>query len=117
MHKENLTKQQAMLKAKDMWNESEIPQGGKAILKAKSMINGSGATAANEPSRIEVLTNILTYFKNGVHNSKPTKSYPESRCLDYTKTEVGSNSGQFHYKLTGDEEAIKDYVSCGLLLD
>lgn len=96
MHKENLTKHEA-------------------ILKAKSMIVGT--TTANQPSRIETLTKIFTYFKNGVHNSKPTKAYLESRCLDYTKTEVGYNSGQFHYKMAGDEEAIKDYVSCGLLLE
>jgi DNA primase len=96
MHKENITKHEA-------------------ILKAKTMI--SGTSISNQPSRIEVLSKIFTYFKNGVHNSKPTKAYLEQRCLDHTKTEVGYNSGQFHYKMTGDEEAMKDYVNCGLLLE
>ena len=99
MHKESCTKHEA-------------------IVKAKAMIGGGGtATPINTLSKTAILTKIFTYFKNGVHNSKPTKSYLESRCLDWTKTEVGYNSGQFHYKLTGGGEAIKQYVRCGLLLE
>jgi len=97
MHKENLTKHEA-------------------ILKAKSMISG-GATATNEPSRTEVLTNIFTYFKNGVSSSKPAKEYIESRCLDYTKTEIGYNSGQFHHGKRKDETLINSCIKYGILLD
>lgn len=98
LHKENCTKHEA-------------------IMKAKEMIGGGTSKPMKELSKSIILTKIFTYFKNGVHNSKPTKAYLESRCLDFTKTEVGYNSGQFHYKLTNGDEAIKQYVRCGLLLD
>ena len=98
MHKENCTKHEA-------------------IMKAKEMIGGGTSKPMKELSKSVILTKIFTYFKNGVHNSKPTKAYLESRCLDFTITEVGYNSGQFHYKLSGGDEAIKEYVKCGLLLE
>ena len=98
MHKESCTKHEA-------------------ILKAKEMIGGGTSKPMKELSKSVILTKIFTYFKNGVHNSKPTKAYLESRSLDWTKTEVGYNSGQFHYKLSGGGEAIKQYVKCGLLLE
>ena len=98
MHKESCTKHEA-------------------IMKAKEMIGGGTSKPMKELSKSIILTKIFTYFKNGVHNSKPTKAYLESRCLDFTKTEVGYNSGQFHYKLSGGDEAIKEYVRCGLLLE
>ncbi|HFD32743.1 MAG TPA: hypothetical protein ENJ28_08585 [Gammaproteobacteria bacterium] len=80
----------------------------KAILKAKELIrpgevgqvNPGEATkkqSTEELSRSAVLTKMFTYFKNGVHNSKPAKEYLQKRCLDFTKTEVGYNSGQFHH--------------------
>jgi len=98
MHKESCTKHEA-------------------IMKAKEMIGGGTSKPMKELSKSVILTKIFTYFKNGVHNSKPTKAYLESRCLDFTKTEVGYNSGQFHYKLSGGDEAIREYVRCGLLLE
>jgi DNA primase len=98
MHKESITKREA-------------------ILKAKLMINGGGATAANTPYRIETLTNIFIYFKNGVSGSKQAKEYIESRCLDYTKTEIGYNSGQFHHGKRKDEDLIKSCIKYGILLD
>jgi energy-coupling factor transporter ATP-binding protein EcfA2 len=60
---------------------------------------------------------MFTYFKNGVHNSKPAKEYLQSRCLDFTKTEVGYNSGQFHHGARKDEALIKSCINYGLLLD
>ncbi len=80
MHKENLTKREA-------------------ILKAQSMI--SGATTPIKPpteelARIAVLTKMFTYFKNAIHNSKPAQEYLQSRCLDNQKTEVGYNSGEYY---------------------
>ncbi len=90
-----------------------------AILKAKAMIQGDQIRQKpiQDLSRSEILTKIFTYFKNGVSNSKPAKDYLESRCLDFEKTEVGYNSGQFHYKLDTSDASIKQYVKCGLLLE
>ena len=101
MHKENLTKREA-------------------ILKAQSLITGNTQTHKQptaELTRIAVLTKMFTYFKNAIHNSKPAKEYLESRCLDFTKTGVGYNSGQFHHGTRKDEALINSCIKYGLLLD
>ena len=107
MHKESCTKHEA-------------------IIKAKGMINGNGSsTKANSPTqipmdelpKIAVLTKMFTYFKNGVHNSKPAKEYLQKRGLDFTKTEVGYNSGQFHHGTRKDESLIISCIKYGILLD
>ncbi len=89
-----------------------------AILKAKALINGSGTTTAvRDLTRSAVLTKMFTYFKNGVHNSKPAREYLESRNLDHTQIEVGYNSGQFHHGARKDKYLIESCVKVGLLLD
>ena len=94
-----------------------------AILKAKALINGEktatiGAAPKTETGqRIRLLTNMFTYFKNAVHNSKPAKEYLEKRGLDFTETEVGYNSGQFHHGTRKDENLIASCLKYGLLLD
>ena len=105
MYKENLTKREA-------------------ILKAQSMVTGesSTGTTATKPmkqqeSRITFLTNMFTYFKNAIHNSKPAQEYLQSRKLDNSKTEVGYNSGQFHHGARKDENLINTCLKYGLLLD
>jgi len=55
MHKENTDKHQA-------------------ILKAKELIGGT-AEPIQQLTRAAILTKMFTYFKNGVHNSKPAKKY------------------------------------------
>jgi DNA primase len=101
MHKENLTKREA-------------------ILKAQSMITGETETHKQptaELTRIAVLTKMFTYFKNAIHNSKPAQKYLQGRCLDNQKTEVGYNSGQFHHGTRKDEALINSCLKYGLLLD
>ena len=51
-----------------------------AIKKAGQMITGSTGTMRAKPmkqqeSRISFLTNMFTYFKNAIHNSKPAQEY------------------------------------------
>ncbi len=101
MYKEKGTKREAILKAKEL-----ISPGASAKSKSTEQLTRSG-----------VLTKMFTYFKNGVHNSKPAKEYLQKRCLDFTKTEVGYNSGQFHHGKRKDEDLIKSCVKYGLLLD
>ncbi len=101
MHKENLTKREA-------------------ILKAQSLITGNTQTHKQptaELTRIAVLTKMFAYFKNAVHNSKPAQEYLQSRCLGNQKTEVGYNSGQFHHGTRKDEALIQSCIKYGLLLD
>ena len=89
-----------------------------AILKAKLLINPGTTTKQAEPQgRTAVLTKLFTYFKNGVHNSKPAKEYLEKRGLDFTTTEVGYNSGQFHHGTRKDEALIKSCIKYGILID
>lgn len=85
-----------------------------AILKAKELITGN-ISPAQELTRTAILTKMFTYFKNAVHNSPPAREYIESRSLDFTKLEIGYNTGQFHHGSRKDEALIKSCVKIGLL--
>jgi DNA primase catalytic core len=87
-----------------------------AILKAKAMISGEVSPAA-QLTRVAVLTKMFTYFKNAIYNSKPAQDYLQQRGLDYQKTEVGYNSGQFHHGTRKNEALIQSCVRLGLLTD
>jgi len=100
MHKENLSKHEAILKATEL--------AGGTVINNKPV---------SELSRIAVLTKIFTYFKNGVHNSNPAKEYLQKRRLDFNKTEVGYNSGQFHHGKRNDKHLVQSCIKYGLLLD
>lgn len=102
LHKENCTK-------------------GEAIRKAKEII---GYTAPDSKERYQpdlsksqFLANMYQYFKNAVHNSKPAKTYLESRSLDFKKIEIGYNAGQFHHGARKDENVINQCLEYGLLID
>ena len=97
MHKESCTKHEA-------------------IKKCENLLVGS-VSPARELTRVAVLTNMFTYFRNAVHNSKPAREYLESRGLDYGRTETGYNSGQFHHGTRKDETLIEACLKYGLLLD
>ncbi len=88
-----------------------------AIEKCKSMITGTTPTTspAAQLTKAAILTKMFTYFKNGVHNSKPAQEFIQSRTLDYTKLEIGYNSGQFHHGTRKDEALIKSCLQIGLL--
>ena len=103
----------------------------KAIKKAEQMITGESSTGTRgehgrttmkaqpkqEASRTVFLTQMFTYFKNAIHNSKPAQEYLQHRKLDNGKTEVGYNSGQFHHGARKDENLINTCLQYGLLLD
>lgn len=96
MYKENISKHEAIKKAEDILNpSSENPK----------------------ISREKFLTNMFQYFRNAINNSKPAKEYLEKRSLDFTRLEVGYNSGQFHHGERKTEELINKSVEYGLLLD
>lgn len=112
MYMENITKHEAILKAKEMITcESSTGTRGE---------HGRTTTKAQpkqQESRISFLTNMFTYFKNAIHNSKPAQEYLQKRKLDNSKTEVGYNSGQFHHGARKDETLINTCLQYGLLLD
>ena len=88
-----------------------------AIKKAESLITGEVSEAV-QLSRTAVLTKMFTYFKNGLHNSKPGQDYClQQRHLDFKKVEIGFNSGQFHHGKRKDQALIESCIKYGLLLD
>jgi DNA primase len=86
-----------------------------AINKAKELITGIKPNPAEQLTRTAILTNQFTYFKNAVHNSKPARDYIAQRGLDFTKLEIGYNTGQFHHGSRRDEQLIRNCVQVGLL--
>ena len=95
MHKENISKHAA-------------------IKQAETLIGGSDQQAISKEA---FLSNMFTYFKNAVHNSKPTQEYIQSRNLDFTGQEIGYNAGQFHHGTRKDETLINQCLRYGLLID
>jgi DNA primase len=104
MYKENITKHEAILKAQEM-------------ITGESSTGTIKAQPKQEASRAVFLTQMFTYFKNAIHNSKPAQEYLQKRKLDNSKTEVGYNSGQFHHGARKDENLINTCLQYGLLLD
>ncbi|HET6242988.1 MAG TPA: CHC2 zinc finger domain-containing protein, partial [Bacteroidia bacterium] len=100
----------------DFIMHSESSTKAEAINKAKEMITGT-ASPMEQLTRTAILTKMFTYFKNAVHNSKPAREYIEQRGLDFTKLEIGYNSGQFHHGTRKDETLIKNCLETGLLQD
>jgi DNA primase len=105
LHKENCTK-------------------AEAIQKAIELLGGANETSISNPTptpvkpivgRETILQNMFTYFKNGVHNSKPAQEYIKQRGLDATKIEVGYNTAQFHHGARKEETLINNCVAIGLL--
>jgi DNA primase len=102
MHKENSTKHEALKKCKEILGHVKP---------------NSKERYQPDLSKSQFLANMFQYFKNAVHNSKPAKTYLESRNLDFKKLEVGYNAGQFHHGTRRDETVIEQCVQYGLLID
>ena len=108
MHKEKITKHEALEKAKSMiTNTSNI--------KPSITVQNQNLQIKPTASREEILKNMFIYFKNGLHNSKPAKDYIKQRNLDATKIEIGYNTAQFHHGERRDETLIQNCISVGLL--
>ena len=98
-----------------------------AIKKAESLVssepkiikNGAVPKVSIQKSKFDTvfLEKIFQYFRNAINNSKPAKEYLDKRSLDFTRLEVGYNSGQFHHGERKTEELIKQALEVGLLID
>ena len=102
MHKENCTKHEAINKCKEILGYQKP---------------NSKERYQPDLSKSQFLANMFQYFKNAVHNSKPAKTYLESRNLDFKRLEVGYNAGQFHHGSRRDRQLIEQCVKYGLLID
>jgi DNA primase len=110
MLKENTTKHEAIKKAEIIVNGQLSMVNGKS---GKKIINNLQLTISRE----QFLGNMFQYFRNAINNSKPAKDYLEKRSLDFTKLEVGYNSGKFHHGARKDENLIAQCLEYGLLID
>lgn len=102
MHKESCTKHEAIKKAQEILGHQEPNRKERY---------------QPDLSKSQFLANMFLYFRNAVHNSKPAKDYLQQRSLDFTKLEIGYNSGQFHHGSRKDENVIAQALECGLLID
>lgn len=102
MHKENSTKAKAINKCKEILGYQKPD---------------SKERYQPELTLEKFLGNMYQYFKNAVHNSKPAKTYLESRNFDHKKTEIAYNAGQFHHGARKDENVINQCLEYGLLID
>lgn len=110
MYKENITKHQAIEKAKQL------------ISGNSNTVNNVWTAPPQGSGRESFLKNMFTYFCNAVHNSPPAKDYLQQRHLDYKKlaalgTPVGYNAGQYHHGKRKDETLIALCLEHGLLLN
>jgi DNA primase catalytic core len=117
MYKENLSKHEAILKAKQI--AGITTETDKPIFTLSAVEESQPNIQAID--KITFLTNIFIYFRNAVHNSKPAQEYIKSRGLWKSDTlsvvEVGYNSGQFHHGTRKDETLIQNCINLGLLLE
>jgi len=100
MHKENISKHEALVKATEFITET------------------TSTTKPAEPlTRIAILTKMFSYFKNAIHSSPPAREYTKSRNLDHTQTEIGYNTAQFHHGTRKDQALIQSCIQVGLLYE
>lgn len=102
LHKENCTKHEAIKKAQEILGNTEPNKKDRY---------------QKDLTREQFLGNMFQYFRNAINNSKPAKDYLEKRSLDFTRLEVGYNSGQFHHGARKDENLIAQCLEYGLLID
>lgn len=113
MHKENLSKHEAIKKAEEMLAFVNAKKNNKKG--SEQILNPSSGN--QEISREQFLNNMFQYFRNAISNSKPAKEYLEKRNLDNSLLEIGYNSGQFHHGERKTEELLKQALEVGLLQD
>jgi DNA primase len=103
---EKITKHEAIIKCEQLANSQEP-----VIWETKKTV---------EISQLQKTTFLETMFKSfrkGLVNSTPARDYCKQRNLEYSKIEIGFNSGQFHHGERKSEELINNCLAVGLLLD
>lgn len=111
MYQEKCTKHEAIIKAQEMIGFINPP-----IPQQKPKPKPENPKPTPEEKAV-FLNKMFTYFKNAVYNSKPAQEYIQGRKLDFTKLDIGYNSGQFHHGARKDETLINQCLQLGLLND
>jgi DNA primase len=107
---EKISKHEAILKAQDFISTLPVQQQGE---KPETI-----EPAQQPEERTTILTKIFESFKNGLQSpiSKRPKEYLQQRNLDFTKLEIGYNSGQFHHHGRLCEQDQEACIKAGLLI-
>ena len=104
---EKITKHEAIVKCEQMANNQEpvVWEDKKTIVEISQL------------QRITFLEKMFSSFRKGLVNSVPARDYCKKRNLNYSKLEIGFNSGQFHHGERKSEELINNCLAIGLLLN
>jgi DNA primase len=103
---EKISKHEAIVKCEQLANSQEP-----VVWETKKVIEIS------QLQKITFLEIMFKSFKKGLVNSTPAREYCKQRNLEYSKLEIGFNSGQFHHGERKSEELINNCLAVGLLLD
>jgi DNA primase len=103
---EKITKHEAIVKCEQLANSQEP-----VVWETKKTIKIS------QLQKTTFLEAIFKSFRKGLVNSTPAREYCKKRNLEYSKIEIGFNSGQFHHGERKSEELINNCLAVGLLLD
>jgi DNA primase len=117
MYREQLSKHEAIKRAVSLIETEGVKKEKATALKTNMITKERFSVANQDDERILFLERMFTSFRNAVHCSKPAQVYLQSRMLDFKKTEVGYNGGQFHHGKRREEHLINDCIKYGLLLD
>lgn len=116
MHKENISKHEALLKAKQIATSGTFKTTSLKTAKSKN----------TEPKinqdKEQFLEKMFSYFVSGLHSSNPAKEYLQSRGLDYKtlasiNIPIGYNTAQFHHGTRKDQNLIDKAMACGLMYE
>jgi DNA primase len=103
---EKITKHEAIVKCEQLANSQEP-----VVWETKKVIEIS------QLQKVTFLEIMFKSFRKGLVNSTPAREYCKQRNLEYSKIEIGFNSGQFHHGERKSEELINNCLAVGLLLD
>ena len=103
---EKISKHEAIVKCEQLANSQET-----VIWETKKTIEIS------KLQKVTFLEIMFKSFRKGLVNSTPAREYCKQRNLEYSKIEIGFNSGQFHHGERKSEELINNSLAVGLLLD
>lgn len=79
----------------------------------KTQPPGKSTPSSTELAKSALLTKAFGFTRNAIGNSEKAKAYLQSRNLDYAKSEIGYNTGQFHNR--GNKHFIETAEKYGLL--
>ena len=113
---EKISKHEAIVKCEQLANSQE-PVVWETKKTIDPSLKGEQAKQISQLQKTTFLEIMFKSFRKGLMNSQPAREYCKQRNLEYSKIEIGFNSGQFHHGERKSEELINNSLAVGLLLD